>query len=703
VPAQTTATASGLVAGTYTVTVTDDEGCSAIASVTINQPAQIGLTMTKVDVSCFGGNDGSATVTVSGGSAPFTYLWNTVPAQTTATASGIVAGTYTVTVTDDEGCSATASVTINQPAQIDLTMSKVDVSCFGGNDGSATVTVSGGSAPFTYLWNTVPAQTTATASGLVAGTYTVTVTDDEGCSNIGVIVLEESMEPCDCEVTIGDFVWYDFNKNGIQDNNELGINGIPVYLVEAGSDGEYGTPDDVIVQNTVTKGSGQNTGYYFFNQVCEGTYAVCWEIDTLQYFFTFPNLGGDPAKDSDANPMTGCSFPFTITNNSGDDLTIDAGLIDRCIELTYPGEIGYDQVLCFPGEMPMELVETVGPIGGPDDYEYMWLYTTDQVSFFPGGANWIEISNTNYPNYQPGPLSQTTYFIRCIRHVGCTNWYESNIIEIEIVNPEAVIIAPTSQVLCANTNFIFRARDNGQGATYFWDFGLDATPATANSRSVNNVSWSTTGFKTITLTVTVDGCTVTETYIYEIEPCNCKPIIQTINTSYTNEMPQVDISWYFDAWFEDHQFIISRSLDGINFKFVDLVTGKKMKELSYLYTDTSPYAGRSYYRITMQDIAGNIEHSTVEEVNVGKLGQSNIRFFPNPASSYIIVDILDPLNEEGEIHFFDALGKLIHVQTISPDVRRMEFDISGWSDGPVLAYIYQKNKRPYSILFTKLR
>ena len=195
VPVQTGTTASGLAAGTYVVTVTDANGCTASASVTILGPsASLSASISaQTNVSCFGGNDGSATVSVSGGTAPYSYSWNTTPVQTGATANGLAAGTYVVTVTDANGCSASASVSITQPAvSISASISaQTNVNCFGDNTGSAMVSVSGGTAPYTYSWNTTPIQTGATASGLVAGTYIVTITDANGCSASASVVISQ--------------------------------------------------------------------------------------------------------------------------------------------------------------------------------------------------------------------------------------------------------------------------------------------------------------------------------------------------------------------------------------------------------------------------------------------------------------------------------------------------------------------------------
>ncbi|MDY0104527.1 MAG: gliding motility-associated C-terminal domain-containing protein, partial [Lentimicrobium sp.] len=132
-------------------------------------------------------NDGTATATVTDGTAPYTYLWDDPLAQTTPTATGLTQGTYTVTVTDDNGCTATESITLTDPGTPLAVIVTVDqhVSCFGGNDGEATATVTGGELPYTYLWNDPAAQTTPTATGLAAGPYTVTVTD-----NAGTIVAE---------------------------------------------------------------------------------------------------------------------------------------------------------------------------------------------------------------------------------------------------------------------------------------------------------------------------------------------------------------------------------------------------------------------------------------------------------------------------------------------------------------------------------
>jgi len=195
VPAQNTAIASGLKVGTYTVTVTDSKGCTDTETVTIEEPTNV-LTAaidSHVDVNCKGDATGSATASATGGTAGYSYSWNTVPVQNTATASNLASGTYIVTVTDSKGCTDTETVTIGEPtnaltAAID---SHVDVSCKGDATGSATASASGGTAGYSYSWNTVPVQNTATASNLAAGTYIVTVTDSNGCTDTETVTIKE--------------------------------------------------------------------------------------------------------------------------------------------------------------------------------------------------------------------------------------------------------------------------------------------------------------------------------------------------------------------------------------------------------------------------------------------------------------------------------------------------------------------------------
>ena len=147
--------------------------------VTLYDPIIISGTI--YNIQCSGNNNGVITTTVSGGTTPYTYLWSP-SGGTAATASNLAAGSYTVRVTGANGCYVDVPVTISQPlAALSATTTRNNISCFGGSTGSATVTASGGTAPYTYSWNTVPVQTTITATGLIAGTYTVTVTDAKGC------------------------------------------------------------------------------------------------------------------------------------------------------------------------------------------------------------------------------------------------------------------------------------------------------------------------------------------------------------------------------------------------------------------------------------------------------------------------------------------------------------------------------------------
>ncbi|MBL4657415.1 MAG: T9SS type A sorting domain-containing protein, partial [Flavobacteriales bacterium] len=178
---QTSATAIGIGAGTYTVVVTDADGCSVSATATVGNANAPSLTNSASDETCSGTGDGTATVSATGGTQPYVYLWDDPGAQAAATAVGLSAGTYTVTVTDATGCIAIGSSTVSSSGGPTVTTNSSAASC-GASDGVASANATGGTAPYTYLWSDPGAQTGPTAVNLTAGTYTVLVTDAGGCS-----------------------------------------------------------------------------------------------------------------------------------------------------------------------------------------------------------------------------------------------------------------------------------------------------------------------------------------------------------------------------------------------------------------------------------------------------------------------------------------------------------------------------------------
>ena len=193
----TGATASNLAAGTYTVTVTDSKGCTKSCSYTVTQPPVLVANCSGTNVSCNGGSDGTANVLASGGTTGYTYSWSP-SGGTGATASNLAAGTYTVTVTDSKGCTKSCAYTVTQPTAVTADCSKKDASCNGASDGSASVVAGGGTPGYTYSW--LPSGGTgASATGLKAGTYTVTVTDSKGCTaSCSATVGEPAALTIDC-------------------------------------------------------------------------------------------------------------------------------------------------------------------------------------------------------------------------------------------------------------------------------------------------------------------------------------------------------------------------------------------------------------------------------------------------------------------------------------------------------------------------
>jgi|GEM_PF-5457050 len=193
-------TAHNLSAGNYSVTITSATGCSIVKNFTINEPTAITLTPNSTNVTCHGGANGTASVTATGGTGLYTYLW-TPSGGTAATATGLSAGTYTVTVKDANSCSAIKTITITEPSALTAIATVTNVSCHNGNNGSASVTPTGGTGAYSYLWSHKGA-TTPTIDGLTAGTYTVTITDANSCTATVTIEVTQPINPVNLNTSV---------------------------------------------------------------------------------------------------------------------------------------------------------------------------------------------------------------------------------------------------------------------------------------------------------------------------------------------------------------------------------------------------------------------------------------------------------------------------------------------------------------------
>lgn len=186
---QTVQYINSLKAGTYSLTVTDDNGCTAVNSWTIVDPPKVSVgTDYKYDVSCAGGNDGEIGVYGKGGTGKHTYSWST--GSSSPGLKNLKAGVYSVTVFDEYLCEGTATYTISEPAKLTVKLdNQRNITCHGKKDGILSVDGSGGTAPYTFSWSN--GSTNAKITNLLPGSYTVTITDKNGCKATETYTIKE--------------------------------------------------------------------------------------------------------------------------------------------------------------------------------------------------------------------------------------------------------------------------------------------------------------------------------------------------------------------------------------------------------------------------------------------------------------------------------------------------------------------------------
>jgi hypothetical protein len=407
---------NGLCAGTYTVTVTDVDGCQATATATVTEPSPISATVTSTDVSCNGGADGSATVTDSGGTPPYTYQWSDTAAQTTATATGLAAGTYGVTCTDRNGCTATTTETITEPIPLTLFVNSTATTCVG-NDGTATVDPAGGTGLYTYLWDAAAGnQTVETLAGLSPGTYVVTVTDANGCTASESVTVADGCTACPLDLQTGQ-------------QAQTSCSGVCDATISATVLNGATTPSAMDYQ--WSNGMG-GTGIMTLNNLCGGTYVVTvTDVDGCTASATFTVTEPSPMSATITSTDVSCSGaadgsatvtdsggtpPYTYLWSDGQTTATATGLPGGSFSITCVDANGCEATGTVTINEPSPLTlattgtpttcagndgtATVDPAGGTGGYTYLWdmsagNQTVETVAGLSPGTYVVTVTDAN--------------------------------------------------------------------------------------------------------------------------------------------------------------------------------------------------------------------------------------------------------------------------------------------------------------------
>ncbi len=403
--AQTTVTATGLIGNLYSVTVTDAFGCNAVDAVTVTALGSPTISIANImDVSCFGGNNGTATGVATGGGAPYTYSWNTSPVQTDTIATGLVAGSYTITVLDTNSCTANATANVIDPAILAASATGVDPSCAGVDDGTATATGSGGTGAYTYSWDDPNSQTNITATGLAPNNYIVTITDANGCTDTGAVTISPAAAVMTLTIT-------EFDETNCQSN------GIVLMSVSGG-----------VIPYTYIWSNGATTED--LNSLSVGSYIVtvtdsvgCTATDTATINGSTPAttsiIGSDESTCNGGDgiavlTLSGGTSPFTYNWSNGATTQNISGLVGGTytVEVTDANScMAFDTVIIGQPESPSvsvtgfdesscsanDGVAAAVVSGGTPSYTYSWSNgaSTQNVTGLAPGTYIITVTDVN--------------------------------------------------------------------------------------------------------------------------------------------------------------------------------------------------------------------------------------------------------------------------------------------------------------------
>lgn len=409
----------------YYVTVTDAKGCKLNDSAVVASPSELNLALSSTDVTAFGGSNGSANSTMSGGVPPYIYSWSN--GATTSSLTSIPAGWYILTVADNHGCTIVDSVFISEPSDpLTVAASGTNVTCFGGNNGTAVADASGGTQPYTFLWSN--GSTSNTIGGLTAGTYIVTLTD--AYSNIALDTIE-IYQPDDFAFTP---VVTHVSCNGLGNGN------INMTITGGTAPYTYEWLNSQFVLAALTKDiSGMPADQYMLELTdtmgCKGSFTVeitqpellVLSLDHTDAYCAFSSTGTASAT------VVGGTTPYTYDWSNGQTIADITTLFAGTYILTVSDDHGcftVDSVrISEPDSIAIQFATT--PVTCRDQHD-------GTISTYPmgGNGNYDWLWNTGNTDPSLIDLVAGTYTLTVTDMMGCTGAAEIEVglIEIDCIN-----------------------------------------------------------------------------------------------------------------------------------------------------------------------------------------------------------------------------------------------------------------------------
>lgn len=301
-----TQTIDGLAPGNYTVTVTDVNGCTDVETVTVNSfNCALSANISGTNSTCFGANNGAAEVSISGAADPVVYEWSN--GATTQAVANLAPGIYTVSITDGNNCPASLNINITEPLQLAANATATNETAAGANDGTATANPTGGTSGYTYVWTT--GATTQTIGNLAPGNYTVTVTDNNGCTDVQAIVVNSFNCAIAVESTILDVTCAGANNGSIT----LALNGGTAPFTYAWSNGGNTATISNLTGGAYTASVSDANGCQVISSatVAEPAPYSAWTMETVS-----PTCANDATGSATAS-ITGGTPPYNFNWSNG--------------------------------------------------------------------------------------------------------------------------------------------------------------------------------------------------------------------------------------------------------------------------------------------------------------------------------------------------------------------------------------------------